>query len=158
MFIIWYICAFSEMCIKWYIIVCFSKQQSYAVLTIIYCIWYNCAFSEMSIIWYIWEFSEMSIIWYIYVFGEISIIWYIFCVFQSNEWIRVRIQQMEPDLMEVGSTLEEALQLRREHDELLMKLNVSNTTSLYRIWTLNPFNAEATFVQTTRMQRFLKNI
>jgi len=32
---------------------------------------------------------------------------------------------MEPDLMEVGSTLEEAKQLRREHDELLTKLNVS---------------------------------
>jgi len=36
---------------------------------------------------------------------------------------------MEPDLMEVGSTLEEAKQLRREHDELLTKLNVSNTAS-----------------------------
>jgi len=33
---------------------------------------------------------------------------------------------MEPDLMEVGATLEEAKQLRREHDELLTKLNVSN--------------------------------
>ena len=48
-------------------------------------------------------------------------------MFQSNEWIRVRIQQMEPDLMEVGSSLEEARALRREHDELLMKLNVSNS-------------------------------
>jgi len=38
--------------------------------------------------------------------------------------MRVRIQQMEPDLMEVGGTLEEAKQLRREHDELLTKLNV----------------------------------
>ena len=46
---------------------------------------------------------------------------------QSHEWIRVRIQQMEPDLMEVGSTLEEAKQLRREHDELLTKLNVRHT-------------------------------
>ena len=49
-----------------------------------------------------------------------------YLLFQSNEWIRVRIQQMEPDLMEVGSTLEEAKALRREHDELLMKLNVSS--------------------------------
>ena len=32
---------------------------------------------------------------------------------------------MEPDLMEVGTTLEEARQLRREHDELLYKLGVS---------------------------------
>jgi hypothetical protein len=36
----------------------------------------------------------------------------------------VRIQQMEPDLMEVGATLEEARILRREHDELLTKLNL----------------------------------
>ena len=40
--------------------------------------------------------------------------------------MRVRIQQMEPDLMEVGSNLEEAKQLRREHDELLYKLGVSH--------------------------------
>ena len=32
---------------------------------------------------------------------------------------------MEPDLMEVGSTLEEALQLQQEHDQLLSKLQVS---------------------------------
>ena len=44
---------------------------------------------------------------------------------QSHDWIRVRIQQMEPDLMEVGTTLEEAKALRREHEELLAKLNVS---------------------------------
>ncbi len=36
----------------------------------------------------------------------------------------MRIQQMEPDLMEVGSTLEEARALRHEHDELLKKLQV----------------------------------
>ncbi|XP_046554795.1 uncharacterized protein LOC124264120 [Haliotis rubra] len=41
---------------------------------------------------------------------------------ESGEWIRVRVHQMEPDLLEVGATLEEALQLRREHDELLSKL------------------------------------
>ena len=50
------------------------------------------------------------------------------CVLQSNDWVRVRIQQMEPDLMEVGSNLEEAKQLRREHDDLLYKLGVSQLT------------------------------
>ena len=45
--------------------------------------------------------------------------------FQCGEWIRVRVHQMEPDLMEVGSTLEEALQLQQEHDQLLSKLQVS---------------------------------
>ena len=51
---------------------------------------------------------------------------------QSNEWIRVRIQQMEPDLMDVGATLEEAKALRREHDELLLKLNVSTFSFCFR--------------------------
>ena len=55
-----------------------------------------------------------------------------FFYFQSNEWIRVRIQQMEPDLMEVGASLDEARALRREHDELLVKLNVSTPTSTIR--------------------------
>ncbi|XP_076451161.1 coiled-coil domain-containing protein 141-like [Babylonia areolata] len=41
---------------------------------------------------------------------------------QSAEWIRVRVHQMEPDLMDVGSTLEEAIQLQREHQELLARL------------------------------------
>ncbi|CAH1789041.1 unnamed protein product, partial [Owenia fusiformis] len=42
---------------------------------------------------------------------------------ESHEWIRVRIQTMEPDLLDVGSNLEEALQLRQEHDDLLAKLH-----------------------------------
>ena len=53
---------------------------------------------------------------------------------QSHDWIRVRIQQMEPDLMEVGSSLEESMQLRREHDELLYKLNVSTIYKYYTIY------------------------
>jgi len=38
---------------------------------------------------------------------------------------------MEPDLMEVGTTLEEAKALRREHEELLAKLNVSNRYNIF---------------------------
>ena len=34
---------------------------------------------------------------------------------------------MEPDLTDVGSTLEEALQLRQEHNEMLAKLKVNAT-------------------------------
>ena len=45
--------------------------------------------------------------------------------FQSAEWIRVRVHQMEPDLMDVGSNLDEAVQLQREHEELLSKLKVN---------------------------------
>lgn len=40
---------------------------------------------------------------------------------------------MEPDLMEVGSSLEEARALRREHDELLYKLGVREH-ELLKIW------------------------
>lgn len=52
---------------------------------------------------------------------------------QSHDFIRVRIQQMEPDIMEVGATLEEARTLRREHDEILLKLNVSFSNQLKKI-------------------------
>ena len=34
---------------------------------------------------------------------------------------------MEPDLTDVGSTLEEALQLRQEHNQMLAKLKVNTT-------------------------------
>lgn len=37
---------------------------------------------------------------------------------------------MEPDLTDVGSTLEEALQLRQEHNEMLAKLKVNTTIKL----------------------------
>ncbi|XP_074642495.1 uncharacterized protein LOC141899810 [Tubulanus polymorphus] len=43
---------------------------------------------------------------------------------ESHDWIRIRIQTMEPDLMEVGSSLDEALQLRKELDEICMKLSL----------------------------------
>lgn len=46
----------------------------------------------------------------------------VLAILRCGEWIRVRVHQMEPDLMEVGSTLEEALQLQQEHDQLLTKL------------------------------------
>ena len=53
-------------------------------------------------------------------------------MFQSAEWIRVRVHQMEPDLMDVGASLEEALQLQREHEELLarLKVNLKQSVSL----------------------------
>ncbi|KAK3802346.1 hypothetical protein RRG08_034494 [Elysia crispata] len=47
-----------------------------------------------------------------------------FCPSQSTEWVRVRVHQMEPDLMDVGSTLEEALQLQKEHEELMSRLKI----------------------------------
>ncbi|KAK3083136.1 hypothetical protein FSP39_014900 [Pinctada imbricata] len=46
----------------------------------------------------------------------------ILAILRGAEWIRVRVHQMEPDLTDVGSTMEEALQLRQEHNEMLAKL------------------------------------
>ncbi|XP_060064415.1 titin-like, partial [Ylistrum balloti] len=46
----------------------------------------------------------------------------VLAILRGAEWIRVRVHQMEPDLMDVGSTLEEALQYQREHNEMLAKL------------------------------------
>ncbi|RUS90398.1 hypothetical protein EGW08_001893, partial [Elysia chlorotica] len=46
----------------------------------------------------------------------------VLAVLRSTEWVRVRVHQMEPDLMDVGSTLEEALQLQKEHEELMSRL------------------------------------
>lgn len=45
---------------------------------------------------------------------------------QSHNWVRLRIHQMEPDVYQIGNSLEEALELRREHAELCTKLNVSD--------------------------------
>ena len=68
---------------------------------------------------------------YIIVMSTFNSCDYMFLLcFQCGEWIRVRVHQMEPDLMEVGSTVEEALQLQAEHDQLLSKLQVSNTPPL----------------------------
>ncbi|CAL1540818.1 unnamed protein product, partial [Lymnaea stagnalis] len=46
----------------------------------------------------------------------------VLAVLRSSEWVRVRVHQMEPDLMDVGSNLEEALQLQREHEQLIARL------------------------------------
>ena len=56
-------------------------------------------------------------------------------IFQNHASIKVRVQQMSPDLTEVGSTLEEAKALRQEHDELVLKLNVRCSYQIY--WLCN---------------------
>ncbi|KAJ8320413.1 hypothetical protein KUTeg_002000 [Tegillarca granosa] len=48
----------------------------------------------------------------------------VLAILRGAEWIRVRVHQMEPDLMDVGSTLEEALQYQRDHYDMLNKLKV----------------------------------
>ncbi len=46
---------------------------------------------------------------------------------QGNNWVRLRVQQMEPDSNRIGDNLEEAIELRREHAELCANMSVSVT-------------------------------
>lgn len=48
---------------------------------------------------------------------------------------------MEPDLTDVGSTLEEALQLRQEHNEMLAKLKASHELKQKHIEILTKLKA-----------------
>ncbi|KAJ1525037.1 hypothetical protein ONE63_009883 [Megalurothrips usitatus] len=43
-------------------------------------------------------------------------------VFQSREWLQLRILESTPELTHLGATLEEALQLQRAHHDVLLKL------------------------------------
>lgn len=45
---------------------------------------------------------------------------------QSAEVVRVLIQQMEPDLMDVGSNLGETIRYQTVHEELINKLKVNS--------------------------------
>ena len=46
-------------------------------------------------------------------------------LFQCGNWIRVRIQRMEPDLYDIGGNAEEARSLNEIHEHLCAKLAVS---------------------------------
>ncbi len=43
---------------------------------------------------------------------------------QSSDIVQVRIQQMEPDLMDIGSKLGDTIQYQTIHEELISKLKV----------------------------------
>ena len=47
---------------------------------------------------------------------------------QHKNDLHLRIQEMEPPITEVGRTLEEALELQKEHNECLAKLLVNVVT------------------------------
>lgn len=46
----------------------------------------------------------------------------VLAILRSGEWIQVRVHQMEPDIMDIGTNLEEARQLHQEHIGLLSQL------------------------------------
>ncbi|VDI56857.1 titin [Mytilus galloprovincialis] len=68
----------------------------------------------------------------------------VLAILRGAEWIRVRVHQMEPDLMEVGSTLEEALQYRQEHHEMLNKLKAKEQEIKQILTSADQYAAENT--------------
>ncbi|CAF3449488.1 unnamed protein product [Rotaria socialis] len=61
--------------------------------------------------------------------GEARIV---LAVLRSSDIVRVRIQQMEPDLMDIGSTLGDTIKYQNVHEELISKLKAKqdNITEL----------------------------
>jgi len=41
---------------------------------------------------------------------------------ESKEWLQLKILEMDPDLAKLGSTLEEAMEYQRQHEQVLQKL------------------------------------
>ena len=44
---------------------------------------------------------------------------------QAGDWVQAQIDSMDPHILTIGLTLEEARRLRKEHMELIEKLQVS---------------------------------
>ena len=61
---------------------------------------------------------------------------------KSSDVVRVRIQQMEPDIMDVGSDLARTVQLQTIHEELIHKLKVSEGESCHRRCRFHTWNME----------------
>uniref|UniRef100_A0A1I8GNE9 Ig-like domain-containing protein n=1 Tax=Macrostomum lignano TaxID=282301 RepID=A0A1I8GNE9_9PLAT len=51
----------------------------------------------------------------------------VLAVLRCGEWIRVRIQQMDPDLYDIGASLEEAMEMQRVHEQLRYKLQAKQS-------------------------------
>jgi hypothetical protein len=47
--------------------------------------------------------------------------------------VRVRIQQMEPDLMDIGSHLGDTIRYQTVHEELISKLKVTDVIIVLRL-------------------------
>ena len=46
-------------------------------------------------------------------------------MFQSNDWVQLRIDEMVPSLLDVGSNATEAAELLKKHQDLIDRLQVS---------------------------------
>lgn len=50
-------------------------------------------------------------------------------LFQSREWLELRVVEMNPGLALLGATLAEATQMLSTHEQVLEKIHVSNFLS-----------------------------
>jgi hypothetical protein len=55
-----------------------------------------------------------------------------FCLFQSREWLQLKVLEVPPELTKLGASLTEASELQRAHDEVLLQLQVQRQGILSR--------------------------
>jgi hypothetical protein len=60
----------------------------------------------------------------------------VFWLFQSREWLQLKVLEVHPELTKLGASLKEAIELQRAHDEVLLQLQVWRHGILYRLATL----------------------
>lgn len=51
----------------------------------------------------------------------------VIALLQSKEWIQLKIQEMHPAMTDIGNNLEEALELHRQHEKVLEKLQTKQS-------------------------------
>lgn len=45
-------------------------------------------------------------------------------LFQSRQWLQLKVLEVHPELTKLGASLKEAVELQQAHDEVLMQLQV----------------------------------
>jgi hypothetical protein len=48
----------------------------------------------------------------------------LFWLFQSREWLQLKVLEVHPELTKLGASVKEAVELQRAHDEVLLQLQV----------------------------------
>jgi hypothetical protein len=56
----------------------------------------------------------------------------VFWLFQSREWLQLKVLEVHPELTKLGASLKEASELQRAHDEVLLQLQVQRHGILSR--------------------------
>jgi hypothetical protein len=56
----------------------------------------------------------------------------VFRLFQSREWLQLKVLEVHPELTKLGASLKEASELQCAHDEVLLQLQVQKHGILSR--------------------------